>query len=240
MTIACDPDPRPIGGRAFEDILDGYFPLRESVRQLLQRQGFKAMWITLLHAPIMNIKGLPPDAPVPMHLRKIYSGMIDHMLLVACTSAEGMTLAGSGDWFFSDKEEDTDVFPDLIRLGEPAFVRGIGILDADPWEGETAEAAALALIGTDGRAPAGQAAASLLGWQDARAFSLGAMGQGICRQAERDSLTLPFGSEPGASQTHPHDWPLPRPGFLPPADWLLVNASSGAMDRDALEVVERL
>ena len=120
---------RALAGCAFEDILDGYFPLSESVRQLMERQHFICMWITILHAPVMNISGLPSTAP--LFLPKIYSGMIDHMVLSAETSAEGIAMTGRGEWFWTDGRTETGIFSPLTRLGEPAFVRGIGISDAN-------------------------------------------------------------------------------------------------------------
>ncbi|TYC64284.1 hypothetical protein FMN50_01155 [Rhodobacterales bacterium] len=243
MTIACDPELRSLSGRPFEDILDGYFPLRESVRQLLQRQGFKAMWITLLQAPIMHIEGLAPEAPVPLHLRKIYSGMIDHMLLLAVSSAPDgaggtgeMQLSGKGDWFFAEAEEDRDVFPDLIRLGEPAFVRGIGI---SGFETEN-EKTGLALTQTDSRERSIQAATARLGWTGGLGFRLGSAEGAICRRSGLDGQFIPFGSVPGAFQDRPEEWPLPLPDFLRPASWLLLDTSQGAFDRETQEVAMRL
>ena len=122
---------RALAGRAFEDMLDGYFPLSESVRQLMERQRFICMWITILHAPVMNISGLPSTAPVPLFLPRIYSGMIDHMVLSVEASGEGITMTGRGMWFWTDGRAETGTFPPLTRLGEPAFVRGIGISDVN-------------------------------------------------------------------------------------------------------------
>lgn len=142
----------PPGGRAFCDILDGYFTLRESLRQMLARNGFSGAWLTLLHAPVMHIEGLAEDAPIPLHLRGDYAGMIDRMDLVALSGAErGVSLFATGDWYWADRPREA-ALPADIRLGEPAYVQGIG------W-GESAALAAApragrgeALIPVPGRA----------------------------------------------------------------------------------------
>lgn len=199
------------------------------MRQLLARQGFQTMWITLLHAPIMNIKDLPPEAPVPLHLRKIYSGMIDHMLLLAQSTPQGMELSGAGDWFFTEEDETSDVFPDLIRLGEPAFVRGIGLTELP-----AGEEAPMELVGTAERD------AMPVNGTDKLHFALEAGEAGIRKAPERNPMTLPFGSEPGASQKQPGDWPLALPESLGSATWLLLDPASAALNREAREVALRL
>ncbi|WP_153769934.1 hypothetical protein [Labrenzia sp. CE80] len=244
MTIVSDLGIRRMEGRPFEDILDGYFPLRESIRQLLQRQGFSAMWITLLHAPFMKIEGLAEDAPVPLHLRKIYSGMIDHMLLLAFSTPDGMGLAGTGDWIFVDSREENDLFPDGIRLGEPAFVRGVGLInDCDAFD-EVNDFAPLAFLTLGAPLPSGDevrlSAVQYLGWQAGKCFALKAANLGIRRQVGRDVQTLPFGSDHRGTETSWDDWPLPMPEHLRPADWLLVNASPDQVRRQSLEVALRL
>jgi hypothetical protein len=115
-----------LGGRAFCDILDGYFTLRESLRQMLVRNGFSGAWVTLLHAPVMHIEGLPADAPIPLHLRGDYAGMIEQMQLAALGGTErGVSLFAVGDWYWADRARET-ALPADIRLGEPAYVQGIG------------------------------------------------------------------------------------------------------------------
>ncbi|WP_213218095.1 hypothetical protein [Roseibium polysiphoniae] len=244
MTIASDMGIRRMEGRPFEDILDGYFPLHESILQLLQRQGFSAMWITLLHAPFMKIEGLPEDAPVPLHLRKIYSGMIDHMLLLAFSTPDGMGLAGTGDWIFVNSWEGNDLFPDGIRLGEPAFVRGVGLIDDCNTFDEENDFAPLAFLQPQAPSPSGDevqlSAVHHLGWQAGKCFALTAAEVGIRRQVGRDVQTLPFGSDHSGREASWDDWPLPTPGHLRPADWLLVNASPDQVRRESLEVALRL
>lgn len=112
-------------GVAFEDILDGYFTLRETMRQMMERNGFSGAWITLTQAPMIDIPGLPPEAPVPLHLREEQAGMIDEMNLISLRHDAGVSVFGLGNWFWLDPPANRDL-PTDIRLGEPAFVRGVG------------------------------------------------------------------------------------------------------------------
>ncbi|MBP0438705.1 hypothetical protein [Tianweitania sediminis] len=162
-----------VRGRAFEDILDGYFPLEESIRQLMARQGFASAWITLLHAPVMNIKGLAPTDPVPFSLRKTYAGMIERMDVFARATGEGLQLDGVGRWFWLDPRDEAPRFAPTIRLGEPAFVRGIGVDRDHPETASGQPANTTACV----RVPRGTAVASALssavhelGWTSGRAW----------------------------------------------------------------------
>lgn len=136
------------GGTAqpFHDILDGYFTLRESMRQLMARHRLGWAWLVLRHAPVMEIAGLAPDAPVPLHLRDGHAGLIDTLLLTAVAPgpAGGATppgptaggpgaipdgtplLSGTGSWRWLDARRDT-ALPADIRLAEPAYVTGFGL-----------------------------------------------------------------------------------------------------------------
>lgn len=69
----------PTGAQPFQDILDGYFTLKESVRQMMVRHDLTWVWMALWHAPVMDIGGLGPREPVPLHLRDGYAGLIDAM-----------------------------------------------------------------------------------------------------------------------------------------------------------------
>jgi len=114
----------------FHDILDGYFTLKESVRQMMARHDFSWAWLVLCHAPVMEIEGLAPDAPVPLHLREGYAGVIDSMLLtvtrIGGSDTAEYALIGTGDWRWLDDRADTALPPD-IRLGEPAYLTGFGL-----------------------------------------------------------------------------------------------------------------
>ena len=123
--------PAPPGdARPFQDILDGYFTLRESLRQMAARQGFGGVTLTLTHAPVMDVPGLPPDAPVPLHLRDGHAGLIDTLVVTALFGGENVLLFGAGAWRWFDDRADP-ALPADVRLGEPAFVRGVG------WSGVT-------------------------------------------------------------------------------------------------------
>ncbi|WP_417599497.1 hypothetical protein [Pararhodobacter oceanensis] len=121
------PEAACAGAEPFQDILDGYFTLRESLCQMMARHGFQWAWLTLRHAPIMQIDGLPPEAPVPLHMRDGYAGFIDGMMLtVIRRGSSDLLLHGSGAWRWLDRP-DTTGLPQDIRLGEPAYLTGFGL-----------------------------------------------------------------------------------------------------------------
>ena len=82
----------PVSGDLFEDTMDGYFPFRESVRQMMARNGFAAAWISLAHAPMMDLPDVAADAPVPLRLRPEAAGTIRSMALIAVASEYYATL----------------------------------------------------------------------------------------------------------------------------------------------------
>lgn len=227
-------------GRAFEDILDGYFPLGESVRQMMARNRFTSIWINLLHAPVMDLPGLPPTAPVPLHLPRAYSGMIDAMTLTAVLYDGGARMAGVGNWFWIDGREETGTFPALTRLGEPAFIRGIGL-------GGNIEAGAfpptVAVARPGARVPVEAAleqATARLGWRASRAWGLGQPVAGIGHAA---LLDLPRALQ-GRRFDVPHrttgGLPLGGPRFPADGDYLLLDLSADQQDAEALELALRL
>ncbi|WP_238364675.1 hypothetical protein [Mesobacterium pallidum] len=118
------------GAEPFDDILDGYFTLKESVRQLMARHQLSWAWLVLSHAPVMEIAGLAPDAPVPLHLRDGHAGVIDALFVTVlycdATGEHDISLTGSGDWRWLDGRGDA-ALPADIRLAEPAYVMGFGL-----------------------------------------------------------------------------------------------------------------
>lgn len=122
----------PTGAQPFQDILDGYFTLRESVRQMMARHDLAWVWMALWQAPVMDIAGLAPREPVPLHLRDGYAGLIEGMALTAVRPdpAADPVLMGVGDWRWLDERND-QALPPEIRLAEPAFFRGLGIGSGD-------------------------------------------------------------------------------------------------------------
>jgi hypothetical protein len=111
------------GGEAFDDIIDGYFPLQVSLTQMLARKGFYAAHVTLSHAPIMDIPDLPPNAPVPLNIRSGRAGLIIYMSLDVTLDG----LSGSGRWrWLGESNPPGPEFDPLTRLAEPAFLIGTG------------------------------------------------------------------------------------------------------------------
>ncbi|MBN8291106.1 hypothetical protein JI664_03925 [Rhodobacter sp. NTK016B] len=115
----------PVAGRFFEDIIDGYFPLRESLRQGLQRNGFGAALVVMSHAPILHLPGDDGQGPVPMRLQAARAGVLRSFLGLAVIAGNDMRLVGAGDWVWPGAAHG--MTPDT-RLAEPAFLRGIGLL----------------------------------------------------------------------------------------------------------------
>lgn len=108
--------------RQFEDTIDGYFPLKISLDQMMERQGFETVLCKISHAPIMEIDGLPIDAPVPLSVRAARVGLIEDMLLIVAQDE----VRGSGVWrWFGESGLETDFNP-ITRLAEPAFLEGVG------------------------------------------------------------------------------------------------------------------
>ncbi|MDF0595192.1 hypothetical protein [Psychromarinibacter halotolerans] len=119
----------PVSGDLFEDTMDGYFPFRESVRQMMARNGFAAAWISLAHAPMMDLPDVAADAPVPLRLRPEAAGTIRSMAVIAVASVKGLRLRGAARWSWLGPRQGADeTFDPAWRLAEPVFVRGIGLL----------------------------------------------------------------------------------------------------------------
>lgn len=114
---------RIVGGTTFDDIIDGYFPLRESVRQMMIRNQCKAALICFAHAPAMEIPNLSPQDPVPLYITHGHACMLHTMTLITKRVDDDVTLSGVADWSWwgGHRQEDTS-FSDMHRLAEPAFV----------------------------------------------------------------------------------------------------------------------
>ena len=232
---------RALAGCAFEDILDGYFPLGESVRQLMERRRFICMWITILHAPVMNISGLPSTAPAPLFLPRIYSGMIDHIVLLAETSAEGVAMTGRGMWFWTDGRAETGIFSPLTRLGEPAFVRGIGISDVNAADSGHTSQACVGMARVDGAADLPDLSvgdmARQLGWHDCRAWRLSQAGAGIRLD---DTAPAFAGDEPNSAAVSSLCPILPVSRTWKAWDYLLINLNPAQAAPKSLAAARRL
>ncbi len=122
---AVDPEPYD----AFEDIIDGYFPLKTSIGQLLTRLGVDEAIIELSYAPIVHIPNLPHDAPVPLNVQNGRVGLIERMWLYAVMDLGDVTLSGTCKWHWLSGEHDSGQFDPKTRLAEPAFVTGFAKLD---------------------------------------------------------------------------------------------------------------
>ena len=117
----------PLAGHVFEDTIDGYFPLQESLKQMMERQGFVAAIVSLVLAPAMEIPELAPADPVPLYVTVGFGCMINRMsIVVRCVDGKIET-EGLGNWKWFDGPSVADRhFSSLHRLAEPAFVQGVG------------------------------------------------------------------------------------------------------------------
>jgi len=106
----------------FEDILDGYFPLSLSIADLLRRNELSDAALTLAFAPIVAVKGLPHDAPVPLNIRSGRAGMIDQAHLSVTLSDTGAQIWGTARWRWLDGAAIPETLDPMIRLAEPALV----------------------------------------------------------------------------------------------------------------------
>ena len=117
----------PLVGHVFEDTIDGYFPLQESIRQMMERQGLATAIVCLNYAPAMEIPDLAPSDPVPLYVTDGFGCMINHMTLVVRYIGGKVEIEGVGDWKWLDGPlVDTRDFSPLHRLAEPAFIKGVG------------------------------------------------------------------------------------------------------------------
>ncbi|MEP3233297.1 MAG: hypothetical protein ABJO30_10755 [Hyphomicrobiales bacterium] len=117
----------PLAGHVFEDTIDGYFPLQESLKQMMKRQGFSAAVVSLNFAPAMDIPNLAHEDPVPLYVTDGFGCMINHMTLVVRHIGDKVEVEGLGDWkWFDGPLIDTPHFSPLHRLAEPAFIKGVG------------------------------------------------------------------------------------------------------------------
>ena len=106
-------------GAPFEDVLDGYFELRDAAAQMLERRGLASAVIELRHAPFMLLD-LPRAASVPLRLGMAPSGV----LVRAVLTHRGARMGGAALWRLEGARPDA--LPVSIRLSEPAAIRGIG------------------------------------------------------------------------------------------------------------------
>jgi len=116
-------------GVFFEDIIDGYFPLKESFRQLLIRQGLDFAIVFFIFAPVLKNNKLRKDSPVPLHITPKISGMITNFAALVELSGADLITTGVADWFWENENSAKNCnFFTTDRLAEPAFVRGMGLI----------------------------------------------------------------------------------------------------------------
>lgn len=110
---------------AFDNIIDGYFPLQVSLTQMMDRQQTRYAIFNLSHAPIMRIPGLPHDAPVPLSIFNGSIGLIRSMLIELDRRDGPVQLRGLGCWAWANESTKEDTLDPMTRLAEPAYLWGL-------------------------------------------------------------------------------------------------------------------
>ena len=171
----------PLAGHVFEDTIDGYFPLQESLRQMMERQGFSSAIVSLRFAPAMEIPNLAPHDPVPLYVSDGFGCMINRMTLVVRHVGDEVEIEGLGDWkWFDGQSVDALSFSPLHRLAEPAFIKGIGFKANE----ETTSARFVMLSNNDHIT--GEDVLNLLGWPSAYVL----FGRFATKEITRDSAMV--------------------------------------------------
>lgn len=117
----------PLSDAFFEDIIDGYFPLVVSLHDMMARRRLGAALLSITHAPIMDIPGLPVTAPVPLNIASGRAGIILGLTLHVAVTDHTLTLHGFGEWRWLDAGPVPETLDPNTRLAEPAFLSGIGV-----------------------------------------------------------------------------------------------------------------
>ena len=111
--------------RFFEDVIDGYFPIGESLKQMLQRFHVSSAWVNFIYAPIIRGDHLAPSDPVPVNVAGCVSGMINDVSIFISIENRNVALTGVGDWYWHNATtNESEPLASSHRLVEPVFVRG--------------------------------------------------------------------------------------------------------------------
>ena len=105
----------------FNDVIDGYFPLQNSLSHLLVRLNTKLAYLEIRYAPNMDIPGLAHSDPVPLNVKVGRVGMIEKLHVRYESSGN---FSSNGSWHWLDAQEANNSFDKVIRLAEPAYVQG--------------------------------------------------------------------------------------------------------------------
>ena len=111
--------------RFFEDVIDGYFPIGESLKQMLQRFHVSSAWVNFIYAPIIRGDHLAPSDPVPVNVAGCVCGMINDVSIFISMENRNVALTGVGDWHWHNATTNkSEPLASSHRLVEPVFVRG--------------------------------------------------------------------------------------------------------------------
>ena len=105
----------------FNDVIDGYFPLKVSLSHLLVRLNTTLAYLEIRYAPIMDIPCLAHSDPVPLNVKVGRVGMIEKLHVRYESSGN---FSSNGNWHWLDAQEANNSFDKVVRLAEPAYVEG--------------------------------------------------------------------------------------------------------------------
>ena len=106
----------------FEDILDGYFPLRFSIADIMRRNNLRHAVLEMSFAPIIEVGGLAAHAPIPLNIRSGRAGMIDTATLFVSVKDQETWITGEARWRWLDGTPVAAVLDPMTRLAEPALI----------------------------------------------------------------------------------------------------------------------
>lgn len=118
------------GPGRFEDILEGYFPLRFSIEDMMRRRGQSDAVLEMSFAPIIEVEGLPHDAPVPLNIRSGRAGIIDYAKLLVSVRLSETRVTGQASWRWLDGAPAGAFLDPMLRLAEPALVTVCPVAEA--------------------------------------------------------------------------------------------------------------
>lgn len=150
-------------------------------------------------------------------------------------------MTGRGVWFWTDGRAETGTFLPLTRLGEPAFVRGIGICDVNAADSDDTRRTHVGMArvdrATDPSDLSVEDMARQFGWHEGRAWRLSAAGAGIRLDDTEPAFA---GNGPNSAAVSGLCPILPVSRTWQDWDYLLIDLSPAQAAPQSLEAARRL